>query len=248
MILIFFLSDLDSHVWSLIIPADSQCPSGRLFHAAAVVSDSMFVFGGTIESGGVNVRSGDMFKFQFSSYPKCTLSEDFGKFFMNKQFCDIVFIVGPDEKKIHGHIAIVAARSMHLRTMIIEAKKSRNNHFEKLFGTTDVQFNAELPQLEVKLPTICPEAFEKVLFYVYTDIIEFKDPYFSKKIVLLMMDVYNLAQNFNIPRLVQLCMQYLEFKIIKSNVLEALFNSDRLQLQSVNMLNMLIQIKLKNKN
>lgn len=192
----------------------------------------MFVFGGTIESGGLNIRSGDMYKFQFSSYPKCTLSEDYGKFLHNKQFCDIVFIVGPDETKIPAHIAIVAARSQHLKSKILTAKESRNLHFEKLFGTTEVQFNAELPQLEVKLPKIRPEAFEMVLYYIYTDIIDFKDP-FNKKIVSLMMNVYLLAQQFNIPRLEQLCMQYLEFKIAKTNVLEALYNSDKLSLQAI---------------
>lgn len=192
----------------------------------------MYVFGGTIESGGMNVRSGDIYKFQFSSHPKCTLSEDYGKFLQSKQFCDIVFIVGPDETKIPAHIAIIAARSQHLKSKILMAKESRNEHFEKLFGTTEVQFSAELPQLEVKLPEIQPEAFEMVLFYIYTDIIDFKDP-FNKKIVSLMMDVYLLAQQFTIPRLESLCMQYLEFKIAKSSVLEALFNSDKLCLQSI---------------
>lgn len=89
----------------------------------------------------------------------------------------------------------------------------------------------EIPQLEVKLPNIQPDAFEMVLFYIYTDIIEIKDP-FNKKIVSL-MDVYLLAQQFNIPRLEQLCMQYLEFKIAKANVLEALYNADKLNLQSI---------------
>ena len=125
--------DLDSQTWNLVIPAtESQCPSGRLFHAAAVINDSMWIFGGTIESGGMNVRSGDMYRFQFSSYPKCTLSEDFGKFLLNKQFCDVVFIVGPDETKIPAHIAIIAARSHYLKTKIIAAKESRNQHFEKV--------------------------------------------------------------------------------------------------------------------
>lgn len=119
-----------------------------------------------------------------------------------------------------------------MKSKIITAKESRNQHFEKLFGTTEVQFNAELPQLEVRLPTIQPEAFEMVLYYIYTDIIDFKDP-FNKKIVSLMMNVYLLAQQFNIPRLEQLCMQYLEFKIAKSSVLEALYNSDKLNLQSI---------------
>lgn len=54
--------DLDSQVWSNIIPeSDSQIPSGRVFHAAAVIGDSMYVFGGTVDN---NVRSGDMYRFQ----------------------------------------------------------------------------------------------------------------------------------------------------------------------------------------
>lgn len=54
--------DLDSQTWSVIQPApDSQVPSGRLFHAAAVVGDAMYVFGGTVDN---NVRSGEMYRFQ----------------------------------------------------------------------------------------------------------------------------------------------------------------------------------------
>lgn len=44
-----------------------------------------------------------------------------------------------------------------------------------------------------------------------------------------MMDVYQLAVEFFIPRLEQLCVQYLEFKISKDNVLDALFNADRMK-------------------
>lgn len=101
-------------------------------------------------------------------YPKCTLSEDYGKFLLNKQFCDIVFIVGHDEIKIAAHIAIVAARSQYLKSKILVAKDSRKEHFEKLFGTTDVQLTTEMPQLEVKMPNMQPDAFEMVLFYIYT--------------------------------------------------------------------------------
>ncbi|KAL7052586.1 hypothetical protein ACKWTF_004922 [Chironomus riparius] len=228
-----FSFDLDSQVWNLVLPApDSHCPSGRLFHAAAVINDFMWIFGGTIESGGMNIRSGDIYSFQFSSYPKCTLSDDFGKFLHNKQFCDIVFIVGPDEVKIPAHIAMITARSQYLKDKIISAKESRNVHFEKLFGTTDVPFSAELPQLEVKLPTVQPDAFEMVLSYIYTDIIDFKDP-FNKKIIVLMMQVYLLSHQFDIPRLEQLCVQYLEFKIAKTNVLEALHHSDKMSLQLI---------------
>ena len=47
---------------SVIHPSpDSQVPSGRLFHAGAVVGDAMYIFGGTVDN---NVRSGEMFRFQ----------------------------------------------------------------------------------------------------------------------------------------------------------------------------------------
>lgn len=39
----------------------SQMPSGRLFHAAAVIQDAMYIFGGTVDN---NVRSGEMYRFQ----------------------------------------------------------------------------------------------------------------------------------------------------------------------------------------
>ncbi|CAG0881340.1 unnamed protein product [Darwinula stevensoni] len=54
--------DLDCQTWSIIAPAhESAVPSGRLFHAAAVVGDAMYIFGGTVDN---NVRSGEMFRFQ----------------------------------------------------------------------------------------------------------------------------------------------------------------------------------------
>lgn len=39
-------------------------PSGRLFHAAAVIQDAMYIFGGTVDN---NVRSGEMYRFQVSN-------------------------------------------------------------------------------------------------------------------------------------------------------------------------------------
>ena len=45
-------------------PADvAATPTGRLFHAATVVEDAMYIFGGTIDN---NVRSSEIFKFQVS--------------------------------------------------------------------------------------------------------------------------------------------------------------------------------------
>lgn len=53
--------DLDSQTWTVVLPdPESFVPSGRLFHAAAVVGDAMFIFGGTVDN---NVRSGEMYRY-----------------------------------------------------------------------------------------------------------------------------------------------------------------------------------------
>lgn len=98
--------DLDTQTWSVILPAaESFVPSGRLFHAAAVVGDAMFIFGGTVDN---NIRSGEMYRFQFSSYPKCTLHEDFGKILESRQFSDVEFVVSTNVKKERRQFHIVS--------------------------------------------------------------------------------------------------------------------------------------------
>lgn len=109
--------DLDAEVWSVIIPEpDSQIPSGRVFHASSVICDAMYIFGGTVDN---NVRSGDMFRFQFSTYPRCTLHDDFARFLRDKQFCDVEFLIGAEETRVQAHIALVVARSAYLREQIM---------------------------------------------------------------------------------------------------------------------------------
>ncbi|GFG28824.1 hypothetical protein Cfor_03040 [Coptotermes formosanus] len=222
--------DLDTQTWSIVTPSpDSQVPSGRLFHATAVVGDAMYIFGGTVDN---NVRSGEMYMFQFSSYPKCTLHEDLGRLLEARQFCDVEFVVGSEEVKIHAHLAMVAARSQFLRNRIRQARETRDKHLEKVFGTTQVPFK-ELPLLEVRLADAVPEAFDMVLNYIYTDRIDptkkIENPV-CNRIVLLMMDVYRLAVQFHMRRLEQLCVQYLEATINHQNVLEALHNASHLNL------------------
>lgn len=108
----------------------------------------------------------------------------------------------------------------------------------ELFGTLKVQFN-DIPILEVKLPDANPEPFEMVLDYIYMDCIdptkrakEGEDPY-SNRIVLLMMDVYRLAVQFEMTRLEQLCVQYLSATICLNNVLVALHNASNLHLEFI---------------
>uniref|UniRef100_A0A1I8NYL6 BTB domain-containing protein n=1 Tax=Stomoxys calcitrans TaxID=35570 RepID=A0A1I8NYL6_STOCA len=227
--------DLDTQVWSIIQPEpNSDIPSGRVFHASAVISDAMYIFGGTVDN---SVRRGDTYRFQFSSYPKCTLRDDYGKFFNEKQFCDIQFVLGPEEIKIMAHIAFVAARSKYLRTKILAARDARQQQMEKVFGsgievrTCSSGPNQE-PVLEVRLPNANPEAFEIILNYIYTDRIDLKESY-NKNIIILITDIYQLAGLFLMPRLAHGCIQYLDFKINKNNVLEALYNADRKKIQIV---------------
>ncbi|XP_071449144.1 leucine-zipper-like transcriptional regulator 1 [Hetaerina americana] len=227
--------DLDTQTWSIIQPAPgSKVPTGRIFHDATVIGDAMYIFGGTIDG---NIRNGELYHFQFSCYPKCTLHEDFGKLLESRQFCDVEFVVGSEEDggeevKIPAHMAMVAARSQWLHSRIRQAREARDKHLETLFGTTQVQFK-DIPLLEVKLNDAVPEAFEMVLNYIYTDRIDptkkGEDPV-SNRFVLLMMDVYRLAVQFHMRRLEQLCVQYLESKINRKNVLEALRNASQLKL------------------
>lgn len=44
-----------------------------------------------------------------------------------------------------------------------------------------------------------------------------------------MMDIYQLAVQFLVRSLERVCLQYLEFKITKQNVLDALFNADKMK-------------------
>ncbi|XP_063992111.1 leucine-zipper-like transcriptional regulator 1 [Diachasmimorpha longicaudata] len=225
--------DLDTQTWNVVIPSnDSEIPSGRLFHAAAVIAEAMYIFGGTVDN---NVRSGETYRFQFSCYPKCTLHDDFGRLLLSRQFCDVEFIVGKDqmEMKIPAHIAMVAARSQFLSGKIRQAREKRAKHLVEVFGTVDIP-QKDMPLLEVKLEDAVPKAFEMVLNYIYTDRIDptkgVDDPEPGNLIVLLMMDVYRLAVQFNMKRLEQLCVHYLEATINHANVLEALHNAAHLEL------------------
>lgn len=105
----------------------------------------MFIFGGTVDN---NVRSGETYRFQFSSYPKCTLHDDFGRLLNARLFCDVEFVVGEGETKIPAHIAMVAARSQFLRARIRQAHEKREKYLEEVLGSADVPVK-DLPLLEV---------------------------------------------------------------------------------------------------
>jgi len=229
--------DLDTQAWSVIPPhPDSQLPSGRLFHAGAIVGEAMYIFGGTVEN---NIRSGEMYRFQLAAYPRCSLHQDFGRLLDSGQFTDVHFLVGPDTEKpgcrVPAHMAMVAARSEFLRALIIEARKAQASHLNSVFGVSEPRpSQRDCPILEVRLPEAEPAAFRMVLDFIYTDQIDptlaCREKHASNEVVLSMMQVYMLAVQFHMRRLEYLCIQYLETSITHKNVLVALKNASSLRL------------------
>ncbi|KAL4224359.1 Leucine-zipper-like transcriptional regulator 1 [Mactra antiquata] len=224
--------DLDSQTWSIVEPSgESMIPAGRLFHAAAVVTDALYVFGGTVDN---NVRSGEMYRFQFSSYPKCTLHDDYGRLLESQQFCDVSFIVGKDKVKIPAHIALVAARSPWLLQKIRQTKSHIEHH--RLADDEGEGQCFKVTCIDVEIEDAEPQAFELVLAYIYRDRIypgkhDQMNDLSGNETTLLMMDVYRLALKFHMKRLEQLCVQYLEASIGHNNVLVTLQNAARMNLE-----------------
>lgn len=110
--------DVDTHTWSVILPAEgSEVPCGRVFHSAAVWNNRMYIFGGTIDS--LSNRSGDLFRFSFSTLPKCSLVNDFARLLEGEEFCDVRFVLHGGVA-VKAHVGVVAARSPYLRRRILE--------------------------------------------------------------------------------------------------------------------------------
>uniref|UniRef100_A0A8C9PHI8 Leucine zipper like transcription regulator 1 n=1 Tax=Spermophilus dauricus TaxID=99837 RepID=A0A8C9PHI8_SPEDA len=206
----------------------SELPSGRLFHAAAVISDAMYIFGGTVDN---NIRSGEMYRFQFSCYPKCTLHEDYGRLWESRQFCDVEFVLGEKEECVQGHVAIVTARSRWLRRKIMQARERLAQKLEEEAAPAprEVPSGTRLPLLRVAIREAEARPFEVLMLFLYTDKIKYPRKGHVED-VLLIMDVYKLALSFQLCRLEQLCRQYIEASVDLQNVLVVCESAAKLQL------------------
>uniref|UniRef100_A0A4W6GAT7 Leucine zipper like post translational regulator 1 n=1 Tax=Lates calcarifer TaxID=8187 RepID=A0A4W6GAT7_LATCA len=219
---------------SNLLSLPPQMPSGRLFHAAAVIQDAMYIFGGTVDN---NVRSGEMYRFQFSCYPKCTLHEDYGKLWENRQFCDVEFILGEREERVLGHIAIVTARCQWLRKKILQARdRQRQSDEGAAGGPRDIPAgnrpSGTQPMLEVCIREAEAQPFEVLMQFLYTDKIQYPRRGHVQDVILI-MDVYKLALSFKLSRLEQLCVQYIEASVDLQNVLSVCENANKLQLDQL---------------
>uniref|UniRef100_A0A8V5H028 Uncharacterized protein n=1 Tax=Melopsittacus undulatus TaxID=13146 RepID=A0A8V5H028_MELUD len=236
----FMVFGLDFSITAVKHPptADSELPSGRLFHAAAVISDAMYIFGGTVDN---NIRSGEMYRFQFSCYPKCTLHEDYGRLWENRQFSDLEFVLGEKEERVRGHTAIVTARCKWLKKKIMQARErlKQVNIEDEGHATCQrdgIGGNVKLcrlqPLLEVPIREAEAQPFEVLMQFLYTDKIKYPRKGHVQD-VLLIMDVYKLALNFKLSRLEQLCLQYIEASVDLQNVLIVCENANKLQLDQL---------------
>ena len=224
--------DVDSRMWSIIQPADgSQTPCGRVFHSAAVWSNRLYIFGGTIDS--LSNRSGDLHRFCFSQFPKCTFIDDFAQLLKSEQFCDVHFLLDDSATLVKAHAAVVAARSPYLHQKILEVYQQSRRTDALPRGKP--QFLVGDTPLEVSLGEVSAEAFQMAMFSMYTDRIHPDLENHSREgmsilQMLLMMDVYKLALLLETKRLELLSMQYIEASINVENVLLVLQNASELKL------------------
>lgn len=224
-----FWYDLETQTWDINQPSsDSQIPSGRLFHDADVIGNKMYIFGGTVDN---NIRSGELYQFTFSNYPRCTLHDDYGRLLDSGQFCDTEFVfVG--KNPICAHAAIVAARSPYIRQKLLPLLKSHKEHEAGCSTGSSKQTS----RYKVEIGDVDVLSFKVVLWFMYTDQIYplIKDEHgTATEVMRLMMDVYSLALQFQLVRLERLCTQYIEASITAENVLVALECAEELGLEFI---------------
>ncbi len=220
--------DVDSRAWSVMAPVESSdVPCRRVFHSAAVWNNGMYVFGGTVESA--TNRSGDLYRFSLSTFPKCTLVNDFGRLLKEEQFCDTHVSVGGCFVKAHA--VVLAARSPYLCRKLLAVYQATSN------PESSPCFLLNHP-LSLELPEVSGEAFKLAVYSLYTDRIH---PHLetcsargvSSAQMLLMVDVYKVALLLEAELLVQLSMQYIKASINEQNVLLVLKNATELGLNSL---------------
>ena len=231
--------DVDTRAWSVIHPAEgSEVPCGRVFHSAAVWNNSMYIFGGTIDS--LSNRSGDLFRFSFSTFPKASLVSDFTALLKSESLCDVHFILS-ENTLVRAHTVMVASRSPYLRERILQAY---NLNPPPVPAEKELQLNAKNPPFVVREPIcirledVSGEVFKLALHSLYTDQIhpDLENHSCEGATVyqmLLMVDVYKLSLLLEAKRLEFLSIKYIEASINEENVLLVLKNATELGLSSL---------------
>ncbi|RXM93674.1 Leucine-zipper-like transcriptional regulator 1 [Acipenser ruthenus] len=230
-------------------------PQRRYGHTMVAFERHLYVFGGAADNTlpnelhcyDVDSQTWEVIQpspdSEFSCYPKCTLHEDYGKLWENRQFCDLEFILGEKEERVKGHIAIVTARSRWLRKKITQARERLRQQesveeeavaagVQKEVSGGSVKHSSTQPLLEVTIRDAEAQPFRVLMQFLYTDKIKYPRKGHVQE-VLLIMDVYKLALSFQLARLEQLCVQYIEASVDLQNVLIVCENANKLQLDQL---------------
>lgn len=233
--------DVDSRTWRVIKPAEgSEVPSGRLFHSAAMWNNGMYVFGGTIDS--LSNRSGDLFRFSFCTFPKCSLVLDLAGLLRGEIFHDVEFVL-EETTVVRAHAAIVAARSPFLQQKILEIyceSSGKDISVVQQQHTASAETPFFLPEqpIRISLAEVSSEVFKLALYSLYTDQIhpdlenQSQDGATVSQ-MLLMVDIYKLSLLLETKRLELLSIKYIEASINEENVLLVLQNASELGLNSL---------------
>ncbi|KAH0619007.1 hypothetical protein JD844_018606 [Phrynosoma platyrhinos] len=203
--------DVDSQTWEVIHASpDSELPTGRLFHAAAVICDAMYIFGGTVDN---NIRSGEMYRFQ-----------------KEERVRGHTVIVTARCKWLRKKIT--QARERLKQKSKQELDEEGHGTPQKEASGSSVKLCRLQPLLEVTIREAEAQPFEVLMQFLYTDKIKYPRKGHVQD-VLLIMDVYKLALNFKLSRLEQLCVQYIEASVDLQNVLVVCENANKLQLDQL---------------
>ena len=225
--------DVDTRTWSVMTPSEcSEVPCRRVFHSAAVWNNGMYIFGGTIDS--LSNRSGDLFRFSFSTFPKCTIISDFAWLLQKETFCDVNFVL-EDNIIVKAHVVIVASRSPFLRRKILEIYNSLRQKDPPI--TEGPSFVVKDP-ISIRLQDVSGEVFKLALHSLYTDQVHPNLENHSREgatvsQMLLMVEVYKLSLLLETKRLELLGIKYIEASINEENVLLVLQNAMELGLNSL---------------
>ncbi|KAM3841303.1 leucine-zipper-like transcriptional regulator 1 isoform 3-T3 [Vipera latastei] len=203
--------DVDSQTWEVIHPSpDSELPTGRLFHAAAVICDAMYIFGGTVDN---NIRSGEMYRFQ-----------------KEERVRGHAVIVTARCKWLRKKITQAKERLKQKSKQ--EVNEEGQEMPQKEMAGNNAKMGCLQPLLEVTIREAEAQPFEVLMQFLYTDKIKYPRKGHVQD-VLLIMDVYKLALNFKLSRLEQLCVQYIEASVDLQNVLVVCENANKLQLDQL---------------
>eukprot|EP00761_Pharyngomonas_kirbyi_P003194 gb/GECH01003198.1/.p1 GENE.gb/GECH01003198.1/~~gb/GECH01003198.1/.p1 ORF type:complete len:270 (+),score=71.40 gb/GECH01003198.1/:1-810(+) len=127
--------------------------------------------------------------------PESTLTKDFGRIFNNNEdgTADVTLVV--DDVKIPAHRAFLSTRCGYFKGM-----------FES--GMEEAQKN------EINIPDASPEAFKKLVEYIYTDTVQDMGNH--------ALELFGLANRFTLKHLESLCEESIRESVDESNVEEVL--------------------------